>query len=110
MIGYIIAAISINLSMHHQTCFGLLCWRWPILIEVILLFPLYSAFYFVPSEHVSVLITSEKRPEAKPSKVQVNELLTISQEDDGGRNVTPMKVRLIVSVNSIRFLLTRCIS
>jgi hypothetical protein len=110
MIGYIIAAISINLSMHHQTCFGLLCWRWPILIEVILLFPIYSAFYFVPSQHVSVLITSEKRYDSITTEAQVNELLAIGQEDNDGQKATPMKVCLIVSVIFIFFILSLCVS
>lgn len=54
MVGYIIAAISLSIAQTSETCAGLLCWRWPILIEVFLLMPLYVGLYFVPSEHISL--------------------------------------------------------
>jgi MFS family permease len=56
MVGYIIAAVSLSFSESSLYCAGLLCWRWPILIEVFLLFPLYVGLYFVPSEHIEVQI------------------------------------------------------
>lgn len=54
MMGYIIASISISLSQNSTVCLHLLCWRWPFLVEIILLVPLYSLLYFVPSDHLAI--------------------------------------------------------
>lgn len=61
MMGYIIAAISISISQTSEYCGGLLCWRWPILIEIFLLTPLYVGFYFVPSEHIEIQMHTGKK-------------------------------------------------
>ena len=56
MMGYIIASSVISLSQNSQQCFGLLCWRWPFLIEVLLLTPLYCGLYFIPKEDISICL------------------------------------------------------
>ena len=65
MCGYIVASVTITtcspsavsdaLSNHlPETCFGLIYWRWPFLVEILLLLPLFVLLQFVPSKHISV--------------------------------------------------------
>lgn len=54
MMGYIVAAVISSVADGSEVCFGLECWRWPFLIEVGLLLPLYVGFTLVPSEHITV--------------------------------------------------------
>lgn len=57
MVGYIIASMCVYVSQHAETCWGLLCWRWPFLIEMSLLCPMYVCLYFVPANDLSVRIS-----------------------------------------------------
>lgn len=54
--GYIIATVILGLSKGSDTCFGIVCWRWPFIIEVILLFPLCVLLNLVPREHLNIKI------------------------------------------------------
>eukprot|EP01041_Mallomonas_annulata_P002576 gene2576-5027_t len=56
MLGYVISSVVISFSDGSSVCSGLLCWRWPILIEVILVLPFCIAIHFVPREHVSIRV------------------------------------------------------
>lgn len=67
MTGYIIASISTSISQHRTTCWGLLCWRWPFLIEVMLLTPLYLGLYFVPNADLDVCADRRSTVKAAPS-------------------------------------------
>ena len=59
MTGYIIASILTELSNHRTTCFGILCWRWSFLIEIILLTPLYLGLYLIPKEDIQVCVVKK---------------------------------------------------
>jgi hypothetical protein len=59
--GYIIASLVVGLSHSSEVCFYIQCWRWPFLLEVVLLLPLCIAFNFVPREHINVKIV-RRRP------------------------------------------------
>ena len=61
MMGYIIASVLTSVSNHYDTCLGLLCWRWPFLIEIMLLTPLYFGLYFIPSEDLAVCVGSKTK-------------------------------------------------
>lgn len=65
MMGYIIASILTSISNKHNSCFGLLCWRWSFLIEVMLLSPLYLGLYFIPKEDIAVCVTGSPRVAAE---------------------------------------------
>jgi hypothetical protein len=54
MTGYVIASVLVNYTADQNTCWGLLCFRWPLLLGPALLTPLYVCLYFVPSEDVTV--------------------------------------------------------
>ena len=58
MTGYIIASTLMDLAVHRDTCWGLLCWRWAFLVEIILLTPLYLGLYFIPKEDIQVIVTA----------------------------------------------------
>jgi hypothetical protein len=96
MVGYIIAAVSLSFSESSLYCAGLLCWRWPILIEVFLLFPLYVGLYFVPSEHIEVQIhklTREPRVSDAEPPFSVDDILQ-SQLENGVQTqglITPVR-------------------
>lgn len=66
MVGYIIASVLTTFSNNNKTCFGLLCWRWSFLIEVILLSPLYLGLYFIPKEDIAVCAGRVQVPAAEP--------------------------------------------
>jgi hypothetical protein len=67
--GYVIAAIMIGPVKGTTTCYGLLCWRWPLLVEWIMLVPFCIAVHFVPSKHLAMRIgkEAEKQPQKLPS-------------------------------------------
>lgn len=46
------------MAAHRDICWGLLCWRWAFLVEIILLTPLYLGLYFIPKEDIQVVVTS----------------------------------------------------
>ena len=54
--GYIIAAIMIGPVKGTTTCYGLYCWRWPLLVEWVMLVPFCIAVHFVPPEHLVMRI------------------------------------------------------
>jgi hypothetical protein len=70
MMGYIIASVVTSWSHHSNTCLNLLCWRWPFLIEVILLAPLMIGLCFIPKEDMAVKIyNSNKFQNSSNSKI-----------------------------------------
>lgn len=90
MMGYIVASIFMNFAQSSVTCGSILCWRWPFLIEIILLSPLYLALYFVPVEYMalSVHARGKRNPISRvSSKNQINDdptiLKSIPSEDSG---------------------------
>jgi hypothetical protein len=58
MMGYIIASVLSEVSAHRAVCFGLLCWRWAFLIEIMLLTPLYLGLFYIPAEDIQVCTTA----------------------------------------------------
>jgi hypothetical protein len=57
--GYIIAAVMIGPVKGTTTCYGLYCWRWPLLVEWVMLVPFCIAVHFVPPEHLVMRIGKE---------------------------------------------------
>jgi hypothetical protein len=56
MMGYIIASLITGFARGSDTCYNMLCWRWPFLIEVALIAPLSLAIFFIPKELMSVKV------------------------------------------------------
>ena len=54
--GYIISSIVLSLSspIDPLMCGGLLCWRWPLMIEVIILFPIALIFLQLPPDVANI--------------------------------------------------------
>ena len=54
--GYILSSIVLSLSnpIDPLMCGGLLCWRWPLLIEVVILFPIALIFLQLPRDVANV--------------------------------------------------------
>lgn len=61
MLGYIVASIVVDLSKGSSTFLGLLSWRWPFLLEVILITPFCIGIFLVPKELINVRITSANK-------------------------------------------------
>lgn len=74
MIGYVIASACVYFSQGSKTLLGLLNWRWPFLIEIGLLTPLYLGLYFIPSEDISIKISNLSKPneDSLPTAVAPN--------------------------------------
>lgn len=70
-----IASVITSVSQHVDTCLGLTCWRWPFLIEVMLLTPLYCGVYFIPKEDIAINI---RRPTSKISNYTINNNTTFT--------------------------------
>ena len=89
MTGYIIASVLTSISQHQNTCLGLLCWRWPFLIEVMLLTPLYFGLYFVRNEDLAVCSdrntenTDKKSTKASPQDNNSNTTAPMSESHQG---------------------------
>jgi MFS family permease len=58
MTGYIIASILSEVSAHRSMCFGLLCWRWAFLIEIMLLCPLYLGLFYISAGDIQVCMST----------------------------------------------------
>jgi hypothetical protein len=57
MMGYVLASVIISASHDSVECSGILCWRWPFLVQVMLLIPLTLWInLWVPSEHMNIRI------------------------------------------------------
>lgn len=75
--GYIIAAVMIGPVTGTTTCYGLFCWRWPLLVEWIMLVPFCVAVHFVPANHLVMRIGLE----ADRSYIAGGELLQDETKD-----------------------------
>lgn len=69
--GYIIAAVMIGPIKGTDTCYGILCWRWPLLVEWLMLVPFAIAIHFVPENHLIMKIGKgfEVRTQRKPIQI-----------------------------------------
>ncbi len=57
--GYVIAAVMIGPIKGTDVCYGILCWRWPLLVEWFMLVPFCIAIHFVPTSHLIMRIGKE---------------------------------------------------
>lgn len=58
--GYVVASVCLTLAHESAYCGPILCWRWPFLIEIICLSPLYLGIYLIPADHMAVHVTRRK--------------------------------------------------
>ena len=70
MSGYVIAAIMIGPSEGSDVCFGILCWRLPLLVEWLILVPFSVAVHFVPSAHLTMCNKRTKMHEKQQARLQ----------------------------------------
>ena len=89
MTGYIIASLITTFSNESNTCFGLLCWRWPFIIEVILITPLSIGCFFVPKEYFNVKITNNSNSNINKTKSIKNHY--INSQNQLVNLTTPLK-------------------
>lgn len=71
MLGYIVASVFMNSAIASEhisaeevaasSCAGIYCWRWPFLIEIFLLAPLYIGLYFVPEIDMDLTVRKRNR-------------------------------------------------
>ena len=54
MFGYVVASIVTDVSQGSETCFYIMCWRWPFFIEVGLLIPLCLLINTLPRAHFNL--------------------------------------------------------
>lgn len=100
MMGYIIASILTSISNKNNTCFGLLCWRWSFLIEVMLLSPLYLGLYFIPKEDIAVCAAGTARASTESPNENASQNTTVAVTESNknstenlqevGRKVSPL--------------------
>ncbi|RHZ28710.1 hypothetical protein DYB37_011259 [Aphanomyces astaci] len=66
MFGYLFGSVSNWLST--DMCF-FQCWRWPFLVQFVLVVPLMIGVFFVPTEHLDIIMsTRKKQPLPIPDK------------------------------------------
>ncbi|ETV65011.1 hypothetical protein, variant 1 [Aphanomyces astaci] len=66
MFGYLFGSVSNWLST--DMCF-FQCWRWPFLLQFVLVVPLMIGVFFVPTEHLNIIMsTRKKQPLPIPDK------------------------------------------
>jgi len=100
MMGYIIASILTSISNKNNACFGLLCWRWSFLIEVMLLSPLYLGLYFIPKEDIAVCAGGSTRASTESPNENASQNTTVAVTESNknstenllevGRKVSPL--------------------
>mmetsp|Transcript_26677 Transcript_26677/g.36745 ORF Transcript_26677/g.36745 Transcript_26677/m.36745 type:complete len:603 (-) Transcript_26677:908-2716(-) len=99
MAGYIVASIAItsfapisssNTNVDSPVCLGLICWRWPFLLEIILLLPLFILFQFIPSSHVAVSINGRKRTRKLAQMLVPTDALDV-MENNGAESKYPQQ-------------------
>ena len=80
--GYIVASLMITsctstsvskVDSPTETCFGLVYWRWPFLVEIFFLLPLFVLLQFVPKAHISVVVDSRRQRTNKNGSVLAQE-------------------------------------
>ncbi len=69
--GYIIAAVMIGPIKGTDVCYGILCWRWPLLVEWFMLVPFCIAIHFVPTSHLIMRIGKEVDKPASPRQKEL---------------------------------------
>lgn len=88
MAGYIVASITMttfatsrNDPDYHgsDSCFGLMCWRWPFLVEIFLLLPLFILLQFVPKAHIAVPLNKSHRPSKLPISTNLGRVKDIER-------------------------------
>ncbi|OQR88612.1 Major Facilitator Superfamily (MFS) [Thraustotheca clavata] len=67
MFGYLFGSVS---NWVNEDSCGFACWRWPFVVQFILVLPLMFGVFFVPSEHISIKAMESKK-HRKASKVPV---------------------------------------
>lgn len=90
--GYIIAAVMIGPIKGTDVCYGILCWRWPLLVEWFMLVPFAIAVHFVPENHLVMRIgkiaeaTSEAKLASSPEPIEItdieNDVLSPTDQDE----------------------------
>ena len=105
MIGYIIAAVLVEPTSNKDMCYGLLCWRWPLLVEWALLLPFCFALIFVPTKHFDIRNYSRLTINDKTSNsagygtmLQLPDELIEQEELDFEILDTPMKAQSFATV------------
>ncbi|OQR87715.1 Major Facilitator Superfamily (MFS) [Achlya hypogyna] len=62
MFGYLFGSVS---NWVNEDSCGMACWRWPFVLQFVLVLPLMVGVFFVPSEHISIKAldaVTKKRP------------------------------------------------
>ena len=91
MMGYIIASVITEASRGSDTCFNILCWRWPILIEAFLVTPVSIAIYFIPRDLISVKVIHGSNSKRKqrlqlPMQLTATGVHRDTTDDDNNNN------------------------
>lgn len=66
MFGYIVASLVTDISRGSETCFYIMCWRWPFFIEVALLVPLCVMLNSLPRAHFDLYMAKRSGPDPPP--------------------------------------------
>lgn len=82
MLGYIVASVFMNAAEESVVCGELFCWRWPFLIEIFLLAPLYAGLYFVPVSHMDLAPRKSSSITADGSSGNVSQPVISPLSDD----------------------------
>ena len=56
MLGYVLSTLVLSLAHGEPLYYHMLAWRWPFLIQTLLLTPLYISLYFVPDQDLAILM------------------------------------------------------
>jgi hypothetical protein len=86
MFGYLIATVALWVGgTHPSSCLALLCWRWPFVMQTVLVTPLIIALWITPAEHLRITSDDSKPRERTDSATSISgsELNPTLQNDAG---------------------------
>ena len=72
MFGYLVATMALWVGgTHPSSCHNLLCWRWPFVLQTVLVTPLIVGLFIAPAAHFRIITGSEY--EGKPVPISGTE-------------------------------------
>jgi MFS family permease len=94
-LGYLMASVTVWVNESFRGCGGILCWRWPFILQVILVTPLALGLFWIPDEHILMRFT--RRPSIT-STMSAEEAMIDDEVFDNDRTSNWQNIRTLFKI------------